>query len=365
MILHIYFARRFAGTFLLVLGVFLGILILIDLVDQVRRFEDDAVGFVMLIGLTLLSVPRTLYSILPLITIIATLTLFLSLARTSELVVSRASGRSAILSLLGPLVVTFLIGTIAVAALNPIAAGTARQYDRLSDRLQGVSGPALSMGREGVWLRQADVTGQTVIHAARASSDVTTLYEATFINFSPEGDPERRIVAETATLAAGQWELKNAKIWELTLGQNPEASAREVAQLDLPSALTQDRIIDSFGKPEYISLWDLPGFINQLEEAGFSARRYAVWFQMELSRPLFLVALVMVAAAFTMRHARLSNTGISVLIAVMLGFTLHYIRNFAQILGENGQIPVYLAAWAPPVASFMLAAGILLHMEDG
>lgn len=137
-----------------------------------------------------------------------------------------------------------------------------------------------------------------------------------------------------------------------------------MAQLELPSALTQDRIIDSFGKPEYISLWDLPGFINQLEEAGFGAR-YAVWFQMELSRPLFLVALVMVAAAFTMRHARLSNTGISVLIAVMLGFTLHYIRNFAQILGENGQIPVYLAAWAPPVASFMLAAGILLHMEDG
>lgn len=172
-------------------------------------------------------------------------------------------------------------------------------------------------------------------------------------------------MAETASLAAGQWDLKNAKIWDLSPGRNPEASAEEIAQLELPSALTQDRIIDSFGKPEYISLWDLPAFINQLEEAGFSARRYAVWFQMELSRPLFLVALVMVAAAFTMRHARLSNTGVSVLIAVMLGFTLHYIRNFAQILGENGQIPVYLAAWAPPVASFMLAAGILLHLEDG
>ena len=86
---------------------------------------------------------------------------------------------------------------------------------------------------------------------------------------------------------------------------------------------------------------------------------------MELAKPIFLTALVLITAAFSMRHTRLGNTGISVLIAIMLGFTLYYIRNFAQILGENGQIPVLLAAWAPPVASLLLAIGVLLHMEDG
>ena len=53
------------------------------------------------------------------------------------------------------------------------------------------------------------------------------------------------------------------------------------------------------------------------------------------------------------------------LTAVLLGFGLYFIRNFAQILGENGQIPVLLAAWAPPVASILLTAGLLLHAEDG
>ena len=46
-------------------------------------------------------------------------------------------------------------------------------------------------------------------------------------------------------------------------------------------------------------------------------------------------------------------------------FAQTQIRNFAQILGENGEIPVMLAAWAPPVAGLLLATGILLHMEDG
>ncbi|WP_428515966.1 LPS export ABC transporter permease LptG [Roseovarius sp.] len=363
MILHYYFARKFLWTFVAIASVFVILLALIDLVDELQDFPD--LPFMDVLGVVLLNVPHANYEILPLVVILSAVALFLRLARSSELVVTRAAGRSALRSLAAPVTVAALIGVLSITMLNPLVAAASKRYNDVVNTYMGGGTSVLAIASEGLWLRQGSSEGQTVIHAARASSDVTTLYDATFINFSPEGEPEQRIVAETASLAAGQWDLKNAKIWDLSPGRNPEASAEEIAQLELPSALTQDRIIDSFGKPEYISLWDLPAFINQLEEAGFSARRYAVWFQMELSRPLFLVALVMVAAAFTMRHARLSNTGVSVLIAVMLGFTLHYIRNFAQILGENGQIPVYLAAWAPPVASFMLAAGILLHLEDG
>ena len=97
----------------------------------------------------------------------------------------------------------------------------------------------------------------------------------------------------------------------------------------------------------------------------FSPRRHKVWLQTELARPLFLIAMVLVASAFTMRHTRSGGTGIAVLSAVLLGFGLYFIRSFAQILGENGQIPVFLAAWAPPVAAIMLALGLLLHREDG
>ena len=54
-----------------------------------------------------------------------------------------------------------------------------------------------------------------------------------------------------------------------------------------------------------------------------------------------------------------------VMLALMLGFTLYFVRNFSQILGESGQIPVALAAWGPTVATFLLPVGLLLHFEDG
>ena len=70
-------------------------------------------------------------------------------------------------------------------------------------------------------------------------------------------------------------------------------------------------------------------------------------------------------STFTMRPTRLGRTGIAVLSAVLLGFGLYYIRNFAQIMGENGQLSPILAAWVPPAASLLLALGLVLHMEDG
>ena len=91
MILHRYFARRFLMVFLAVFAIFLGIFVLLDMVEQIRKFDSDAVGFVEIVKLTLLNVPQGLYRILPLIMILATVTLFLTLADPTAITAHRPS----------------------------------------------------------------------------------------------------------------------------------------------------------------------------------------------------------------------------------------------------------------------------------
>tara|TARA_Y100001933_G_scaffold254417_1_gene296025 strand:- start:114 stop:1256 length:1143 start_codon:yes stop_codon:yes gene_type:complete len=363
MILHLYFARRFLFSFLGV-AVSLGtVLALIELMDALGDHPGLPLRQVM--GLVALGMPWANYEILPLVVILASVALFVRLARSSELVVVRAAGRSALRGLMAPVVVTLLLGGLAVAVGNPIVAAASKREHDLSNRYRGVETAAFAFSDEGLWLRQGDAGGQTVIFAERASADLGTLYGPNFLEFAPDGLPRRRINARLARLEQGAWQLEDVKIWSLAPEANPEATALRKKSFTLPSDLTQDRILDSFGRPRYIPVWELPRFIAQMEASGFSARRYAVWFQSELSRPVFLVALVLMAAAFTIGHVRGARVGLKVLFAVIAGFGLYYIRNFAQILGENGQIPVALAAWAPPVAALFLALGILLHLEDG
>lgn len=363
MILHLYFARRFAKSFLSVFVIFFAIMVLIDLIEHARRYGGDST-FGGLLQLTLLNVPQGLYRILPLIQVIATITLFLSLARSSEMVVTRAAGRSALRALVAPVLVTVAIGALGVAIMNPIVAATSKQYEA---RIGGLRGQAsvLSFSDDGLWLRQGSPAGQTVIRASNANLDGTELRDVTLITFNTDGTPRRRIEAADARLSQGAWELRDAKVWPLSATRNPEAEASVHATLQVASTLTADEIRDSFGTPASIPIWDLPRFIDRLQAAGFTARRHQVFLQMELALPAFLVAMVLIGAAFTMRHQRGGRTGIMVLTAILLSFSVYFLRNFAQILGENGQISAALAAWAPPLAAIALALALILHLEDG
>jgi lipopolysaccharide export system permease protein len=364
MILHLYFARRFLWTFLAIFGIFFLFQVLLDLVDQIRRL-DNSVSFAEVMKLTLLNTPEGLYQILPLVMILSSIALFVALARSSELVVARAAGRSGLTALVGPVVVAALIGGLTVAMGNPIVAATSKAYSDLRETYRNGGTSALSIGAEGLWLRQSDPRGQTVIRAARANANGTVLYDVMFVAYAEGGGPVRRIEAAEAELVDGAWALRQAKVWPLIAGVNPETNSVMHPELRVASTLTEDSIKDRFGRPSAISVWELQGFITDLEDAGFSARRHTVWLQMELARPVFLVSMVLIGAAFTMRHSRMGGTGIAVLSAVLLGFSLYYVRNFAQILGENGQLNPLAAAWVPPLASVLLALGLILHREDG
>ncbi|MFC3569246.1 LPS export ABC transporter permease LptG [Paracoccus sp. TOH] len=373
MILSAYVARRFLRMFVLIAAIFGAILFLIDIVEQIRRFSDENIGLSGAAVLSLLNITASFYSILPLMTVLAGIALFLSLSRSSELVAIRASGRSALRVLAAPAVTAALVGILSVAVLNPMVAGTSKRYDDAVARMKSGGGQTISVGDSAVWLRQAlpmtgpggaETPGQVVIQASRASADATTLYDATFMIFAPDQGPTRRIDARQARLTEGAWLLSEVKEWPLTQ-PNPEAMARTAAELTLPTDLTAARIRDSFGKPEAIPIWQLPAFIKGLERAGFSAQRHKVWFQMELARPLLMAAMVALAAVFTMRHMRGRKMGLLVLAGFGCGIALFFLRNLAQVLGDNGGIPPVLAGWAPPIVALFLALGALLRLEDG
>lgn len=364
MTLSYYIARRFALTFTLVFAIFFGLMMLIEMVELVGRFPGSDVSIGQLVGLAALRVPESLYRILPLVTILAAIALFLALARSSELVVIRASGRSALRLLVAPVCVALLLGGLSVAVLNPLVSATSKKSDELVSRYANGQVSVLSLSPEGLWLRQGSDGQKTVIRATQANEDGTVLSGVTFLSFDEEGRPLSRTEAQEAQLSDGAWRLSGVKRWQLDVA-NPEAVAEASATGEIASDLTRDSIRDSFGEPSAVPVWDLPAFIASLDKAGFSSRQHRVWLQMELALPILLAGMVLIAAGFTMRHVRFGNTGAMVLSAVLAGFGIFFLRNFAQVLGENGQIPIMLAAWSAPLASVLMAMGLLLHLEDG
>lgn len=362
MILFRYFILRFLTTFLRVFFIFFGILILIGTVDQLASLGSED-GFGHAIYLAILSQSRTMLTILPLLTAIAAVTVFVGLARTSELVVVRAAGRSGLRFLLAPVTGAILVGLLAVAIFDPLVAATNKLYN-LETRNDGATA-VFSVTGDGIWLRQGDLTSQSVIKAEQVSTDEGDFYNVSFYSFDPDGRPISLIEAEKARLTPNAWLVTGGVKWDLR-AENPQANVTVLPEGTLIATdISLEKLSRGFGAPSDIAFWALPDYIADLEKSGFSARAHRVWWQMELALPLTLAVMVLVAAGFTMRHARSGKTGQMVLYALLVAFAIFFLRNFAQVLGQNGQIPAFLAAWGAPIAALFLAISLLLHLEDG
>jgi len=81
-----------------------------------------------------------------------------------------------------------------------------RQFEAREDALRGNSS-TLAIGATGLWLRQGNEAGQTVIRAASADLSGTKLEDVTFLTFAADGSPIRRVEANQATLDDGAWRL--------------------------------------------------------------------------------------------------------------------------------------------------------------
>ncbi len=357
-----YLLVSFLRSLVAVQAVIALVVLLAAAVENLRRFSGAPTGGVLRV--TALQAPEVLYQAFPLVLMLASLVTFLRLARSSELVVMRAAGVSALRLIAVPVFVALGLAVLFVAVMNPVVATSIRRGAALEDAMRGRETSLLSVSDDGLWLRQADPEGQTVIQAARSNPDGTLLSQARMHRFDREGGLYARIEAGTARLGQGAWLLTGATEWTRSPEGRFEKSPWTVG-LRLSTDLTREQILDSFSPPETLSFWELGRFIGQMEEAGFSGRRHRLFLQSELAKPALFAAMVLIGAAFALRPARFGQVGVMIVLAVLAGFSLYFIKDFAESLGASGAIPLMVAAWTPPVAAILLALGLLLHLEDG
>ena len=363
--LDIYLIKRFLASFLIVLTIMCFISILLEMTEYIRKYDINKVPINVLFRLSLLNLPKMMYKILPLIILISSLWMYLSLARTSELIVIKASSRSAIRSLAGPVITALFIGLISIFFLNPIIVTTSKYHQIMVDKFTGSSRAITAVLEKGLWMKQDTNSGEIIIRASTSDPTATFFNDITMYGFNKSGSPIYHLRALIGSLDSGSWNLEEVKYWNFETLSDSGTQGMDFSEFSVATNVTPIQIIKGFSEPNTTTLWELPKLISLLDQAGLPSIKHKIWLQMELANPILLICMVVIASAFVTKHARVSNVGFSILIALSLGFSIYFLKNFANILGQNLQIPVLIAAWAPPLAGLFISLGFLLHIEDG
>ena len=349
-------------SFLLLLAALLGLILLFDIVELMRRAAPrPEVSFGTITEMALLKLPYLGQKIFPFAALFAGMLVFWRLTRSHELVVTRSAGVSAWQFLLPVLVLSALLGFASVTAVNPLASASLSRFERIEATVLKGQKSDLAISESGLWLRQGDLSGQSVVHAARVlqQGDEVELSDVVIFVYRGIDIFDYRIDAEHARLENGFWKLTD--VWFF----RPETAPSRTDEYLLKTDLTLAKIQDSFAPPETMSFWALPGFIRTLEGAGFSALRHRLHWHALLATPLLMCAMVLIAATFTLRQDRRGSTSFILAAGVLTGFALYVAQDFVFALGLSDSIPVTLAAWTPSGVAALLGITMLLHLEDG
>ena len=71
------------------------------------------------------------------------------------------------------------------------------------------------------------------------------------------------------------------------------------------------------------------------------------------------------AAAFSLRLARLGGLAGLAGTGVAIGFIFFFFNEFSGALANAEIIPLYAAAWAPPLVALLSGLTLLCYTEDG
>lgn len=360
-ILGRYFSRKYLLAFFGIMALLLTVVYFLEIAELFRRAsskENVTTGMIMLLGAVKL--PQTLQVILPFIVLFAAIFTLWRFAVRQEIIIARGAGLSVWQICMPLLLVVFMIGVVDVTVFNPVAAKMYGTFRRLEAKFLS-GGTLLEVTRGGVWLRQSYNDGMAVIHATKIehAPSLHLKEDVTLFIFDKDERYLSRIDADAGQLEEGQWLLKNATL--RPLGGQPKVHET----FSVPTTLTSGQIDDSLSSPETLSFWELPQFIEALDQTGFSSLRHRQHYNQLLLEPFWLISMLMIAMIFMQRQLRQAQALLLLGGAVLSGVAVFILNNAVLAFGTIGDLPTIVAAGAVPFAVLALSSGLLLHLEEG
>ena len=329
--------------------------IVVDLLQTLDRYLRVRPPLVYILEHFVYRLPAALYDGLPVVMLVATIFLYLTLARYHELTALKAAGISLYrvsLPILGlGLLVAIGSGLFQELAL-PVLNARGDEVDQVKIRGQA---PRRLQSRQRLWVRSADSRFYRVELLHPGTSD---MYGVTVLEVDRDFRLTSRLDARRAHWTASGWELSEGAYREI----GPEGQVQTVpfvwTALDLREEIEDFTRIQ---KPvSAMSYRELRDYVGELEAAGFQVKKYLVELYSKVSFPLVNLVMVLVAIPFAIHSPRGGRLfGIGLAIAIMAGYlVVHYV---AIAFARADLLPPLLAAWTANVIFLGIGVSLLLR----
>ncbi|MBI3636169.1 MAG: LptF/LptG family permease, partial [Candidatus Rokubacteria bacterium] len=294
-----YLLRQYVSFVGIGLAVATALFVMVDLLQTLDRFLRIKPPLIYIAEHFVYRIPEALMEGLPIIMLVATIFLFLTLTRFHELTALKAAGVS-LYRVAAPILAAGLLVAVAAAIFQetalPVLNERGEEVDRVKIRGQL---PRHLQSRTRLWLRSSDTRFYRVELLNPGTDD---MFGVTVLEITPDFHLTTRLDARPARWTAAGCELREGAYRQIS----PTGGVTSVP-FDR-TALALDETIDDFTQLQKpitaMSYRELSDYVSRLEGAGFQVKKYLVDLYSKLSSPLKNLIMVLVAIPFALQSPR-------------------------------------------------------------
>ena len=327
----------FLGVGLLVGGVFS---LVVDLLQSLDRFLRSKPPWAYIAQHFLYLLPRELYKGLPLIVLVATVLLFLSLTRQRELDALKAAGISLYRACAPVLTLAFLISVAALVfqetALPEITA-RAEEVDRV--KIRGF--PPRHLQRQGqMWYRSSD---RRFLQIGLLDPVAQSLDSLVVLDLTPDFRLADRLDVSRAQWTPDSWQMRGGVLRHVDRSAQVSSTRFDYRKVEMPEHI--DDFIQVQKPPDTMSFLELQAYVNKLRDGGHQVGVYLVQLYSKLSFPLIHLIMALVAIPFALVSPRSGGRAVGIGVAIVIAVGYWVVHSIALAFARVDLLPPALAAW--------------------
>jgi len=351
MLLDFYVLRQFFvyfGTMLVAFVLLYEAFTFFELLEDIGKHN---IPFLVVVDYFRYLVPYVTYLFAPLAALVSVLVTLGVMSKHNEIVALKASGVS-LYRIAAPLLVAGLLVAFALIGLDSTYLPYSNQrQDALRNQIKGRPAQTFFQPRRQ-WIFGE---GLRVYNYEFFDPDRNVFGGLTVLELQPQDfQLRRRVFAARASWEqiAGRWRLEDGWVRDF---QGPAVTSYVPFQATVLAELTERPAYFKREVKQYYQMsWgELRVYIQELQQAGFDVARLSVQLHRKLAFPLILPIIMLLGIPFAfVVGTRGALSGLA--LAVGMGIVYWATSAFFEALGAVGQLPPFLAGWAPDAIFGML-----------
>ena len=335
-----YILRKFFTIFLFVILGMIVVFVVIDLIENLDKFLSYHATTPQVVLYYLYYIPFIIVLTLPIDVLISTLFSMGTMAQHNEVIACQSAGIS-LYRLLAPLLAAALVISIVTGIATEtvvVDANRARldlyRFDIKKEKRLPVKTRHRIAIQDGP---QRQVFIRYYNETRKVARDVNIL----FFNGT---EIVRRLDARRMEWdeAHHQWILH--QVAARTFNGDQETVVHHDTLHYVPVRIQPQDLLEMERKPEEMKFTELRRFIHRMQSLGIDVRKWLVDLHMKIAYPFTNFIIVLFGAPLASRKRR-SGPAVAFAVALLITFVYFIFLQSGQVLGHDGTLPPWLAAW--------------------